>query len=43
MNLVILQGNILVVSVYVLVCAFGYLTIVGTTNEQILIDEANYL
>lgn len=43
MNMVIINGNLMVVSVYVLVSIFGYLTVVGTPNEQILIDEANYL
>jgi len=33
MNMVIINGNLLVVGVYLLVAIFGYLTIVGTPNE----------
>jgi uncharacterized membrane protein YukC len=43
MNRVVVNGNIVVVLIYILVAVFGYLTIVGTEQEAVVENSTNYL
>lgn len=43
MSKVVINGNLVVVLIYILVSIFGYLTIVGTENADTVERTANFL